>query len=137
MNNMIVKRLSKLVDEGDEVENDILGGRWAFKVRAFLEATDAADERNSFVSLSSTDFWDTHALRLGYLQGLLAKAEANAGSQVEAEVTSKKPAISPPSKKHDSRKVFIVHGHDENLKSEVELFLHSIKLEPIILHKKI
>ncbi|MFA5413826.1 MAG: nucleotide-binding protein [Patescibacteria group bacterium] len=35
-----------------------------------------------------------------------------------------------------SKKVFIVHGHDEKLKSGVEEFLKSIGLEPIILHKQ-
>ena len=136
MSNTIVERLSKLVDEGDGVENDTWGERWALKVRAFLEATDAADERNSFVSLNSTDFWNTHALRLGYLQGLLAKAEANAGSQAEAELTSKKSAISPPSKKHDPRKVFIVHGHDNEAKETTARFIERLGLQPVILHEQ-
>lgn len=35
-----------------------------------------------------------------------------------------------------SNKVFVVHGHDLNLKMEVENFLIEIGLEPIILHKK-
>jgi hypothetical protein len=33
-----------------------------------------------------------------------------------------------------SRKVFIVHGHDDAAKNEVALFLRAIGLEPIILH---
>jgi predicted nucleotide-binding protein len=33
-----------------------------------------------------------------------------------------------------SRKVFLVHGHDEAAKNEVALFLRTIGLEPIILH---
>lgn len=33
-------------------------------------------------------------------------------------------------------KVFIVHGHDKELKNEVEAFLYSIKLKPIILHRQ-
>ena len=36
----------------------------------------------------------------------------------------------------DKTKVFIVHGHDEALKTEVELFLKNQNLEPIILHKQ-
>lgn len=96
MNNMIAERLSKLADEGDEVENDTWGDRWASKVSAFLTAVGAADECNSFVSLSSTDFWNTHALRLGYLQGLLAKNDANADLQPGTAVTSTTSAISPP-----------------------------------------
>lgn len=33
----------------------------------------------------------------------------------------------------DKKKVFIVHGHDTETRNEVELFLHRLKLEPIIL----
>jgi len=36
----------------------------------------------------------------------------------------------------NNRKVFIVHGQDEKIKSEVEEFLISIDLDPIILHKQ-
>ncbi len=37
----------------------------------------------------------------------------------------------------DSRKVFIVHGHDENLLSTVSNFLKLVNFEPIILHKQL
>lgn len=37
--------------------------------------------------------------------------------------------------KTSNNKVFIVHGHD-SLKTEVELFLTKLGLEPIILHKQ-
>lgn len=36
----------------------------------------------------------------------------------------------------DTRKVFIVHGHDNNVRNEVELFIRSIGYEPIILCKR-
>jgi predicted nucleotide-binding protein len=35
-----------------------------------------------------------------------------------------------------NRKIFIVHGHDEKIKSEVEEYIWLIGLEPIILHKQ-
>lgn len=35
-----------------------------------------------------------------------------------------------------SNKVFIVHGHDSELKNDVERFLHEIDLEPIVLHRQ-
>ena len=34
-------------------------------------------------------------------------------------------------------KVFVVHGHDIELKNDVELFLKSINLEPIVLHRQL
>ena len=35
-----------------------------------------------------------------------------------------------------SNKVFIVHGHDEKAKNELEIFLNEIGLEPIVLHRQ-
>lgn len=35
-----------------------------------------------------------------------------------------------------SNKVFIVHGHDEKLKLDVENFVHEIGLEPVVLHRQ-
>ncbi len=37
----------------------------------------------------------------------------------------------------DNRKIFIVHGHDSSLKTEVELYLRTLHLEPIILHQQV
>lgn len=34
-----------------------------------------------------------------------------------------------------SNKVFVVHGHDQGLKTDVERFLHEIGLEPVVLHR--
>lgn len=35
-----------------------------------------------------------------------------------------------------SNKVFIVHGHDSELKNDVERFIHEIGLEPVVLHRQ-
>lgn len=35
-----------------------------------------------------------------------------------------------------SKKVFIVHGHDEVAKTNLEIFLQEIGLEPIVLHRQ-
>lgn len=35
-----------------------------------------------------------------------------------------------------SNKVFIVHGHDHGLKTDVERFVHQIGLEPVVLHRQ-
>ena len=36
-----------------------------------------------------------------------------------------------------SNKIFIVHGHDSALKTDVERFVHQIGLEPVVLHRQI
>lgn len=35
-----------------------------------------------------------------------------------------------------TKKVFVVHGHDEIAKTNLEVFLHEIGLEPIVLHRQ-
>lgn len=37
----------------------------------------------------------------------------------------------------NSKSVFIVHGHDIELKNDVEIFLREINLEPIVLHREL
>jgi|GEM_PF-585219 len=36
----------------------------------------------------------------------------------------------------DGKKIFVVHGHDERLKNQLEIFLAEIGLRPVILHRK-
>lgn len=64
------------------------------------------------------------------------------------DVTDKYIDVAPGSKKRqekpqemekeiDNQKVFIVHGHDTELKNDVELFLRSVNLKPIVLHRQL
>lgn len=50
------------------------------------------------------------------------------GELVHKESENSSPAL--------SNKVFIVHGHDTQLKNDVERFIHEIGLEPIVLHRQ-
>lgn len=53
----------------------------------------------------------------------------------DAQSNAPEPAASnAPELAASSNKIFLVHGRDEAAKHEVALFLHSIGLEPIILH---
>lgn len=51
--------------------------------------------------------------------------------QVSPVATASLPTPQPRSKK-----VFVVHGHDEVAKTSLEVFLHEIGLEPIVLHRQ-
>ena len=50
------------------------------------------------------------------------------GELKEEKSTSKSAAI--------SNKVFVVHGHDQSLKTDVERFLHEVGLIPVVLHRE-
>ncbi len=54
----------------------------------------------------------------------------------EADVFGEKLQRATTSNKMVSNKVFIVHGHDNALKDELAAFVHTIGLEPIILHRQ-
>ncbi len=111
---------------------------WSLKVGAFLDTALGSDEKNRFLSLDTDSVWETHALRLGHLEGLLAEAEAESdskarSSQSVAQQTA--PAVGP-TPAIDSRKVFVVHGHDNEAKETTARFLEKLGLQPIILHEQ-
>jgi len=51
------------------------------------------------------------------------------GELKQEKSTNQSPAI--------SNKIFVVHGHDNELKNDVERFLHEIGLEPVVLHRQV
>lgn len=135
MNKVIIEKLSEFVKEGsDLVVEDWAFKEWSLKVGAFLETSLGPDEKAHFLDLNVDTAWETHALRLGHLQGLIAKAES------EALNRSQSPSISPTSPSPvfttDSRKVFVVHGRDNEAKESTARFLEKLGLQPIILHEQ-
>lgn len=50
-------------------------------------------------------------------------------------VVTKRPVL-PKEIVKEKKRVFVVHGHDTNVRNEVELFVRSIEYEPIILCKR-
>ena len=135
MNEKIIERLSKLVEEGEEVDNDTWGERWALKVKSFLDVTDATEDLDKFENLGGKEFWDCHSLRLGCLQGILAKYEVKIDPSLEADSTLKMKAPSHL-KMQNTKKVFIVHGHDNEAKETTARFIEKLGLQPIILHEQ-
>jgi predicted nucleotide-binding protein len=54
-------------------------------------------------------------------------------SSLQSESNESNLEAAPPS---HSKKVFVVHGHDEVAKTNLEVFLHEIGLEPVVLHRQ-
>lgn len=52
---------------------------------------------------------------------------------VAAAAPQESESVRPPAK---TKKVFVVHGHDEIAKTNLEVFLHEIGLEPVVLHRQ-
>lgn len=67
------------------------------------------------------------------LLGALHSAQLSIGDNVLHEVGL--PGVSSTGV-NITNKVFIVHGHDEKAKNELEIFLREIGLEPVVLHRQ-
>lgn len=138
MQKSIADRLSKLCDEGAEIQSPRAIEMWSNKVSAFLRAAVGPSEAEEFVRLLTSGPWEQHALRIGHLQGLIAKAEAQAAEPSPAIAsTTAAVALSPSSAPAtDSKKVFLVHGHDNEAKEGTARFLERLGLQPIVLHEQ-
>ena len=75
MQTAISERLTVLVEEGQGSLSPVEHDRWSRRVSAFLQAAMGADQAADFNNLASPDSWEQHALRLGHLEGLMARAE--------------------------------------------------------------
>lgn len=127
MNKAISEQLSKFVVEFDHLESSVGIIRWSKKVSAFLSTTLGADEADTFKSLRDENEWDEAALRVGHIQGLVAKADAES-----ADSSAQKASATVM----HSRRVFLVHGHDDEAKQAAARFLEKLGLQPIILHEQ-
>jgi predicted nucleotide-binding protein len=85
------------------------------------------------VTSLSAEWPEILAMRRGYLEGIVAKA-ADA-EQAESKASLLK-VQSKQSEQSESRKVFVVHGHDDSAKESVARFIEKVGLEPIILHEQ-
>jgi predicted nucleotide-binding protein len=87
-------------------------------VQRFFNSTSGTDPRNIPAALLS---------QIGQLEDAIEILEAEARSRP-------KDATAPQQSKHqDSRKVFVVHGHNDAIKEQAARFLERIDLTPIIL----
>ena len=135
MQTAIFARLTALVEEGQGLDSSVWLSRWSLRVSAFLRGAMGPDQAADFDKLYASDSWDQHALRLGHLEGLLAREELK---EVPLHTTeaSAPDSVSFSMSTPNSRKVFVVHGHDNVAKEATARFLQRLDLEPIILHEQ-
>jgi predicted nucleotide-binding protein len=139
MRKPVADQLEKLCDEGEKSTSNRECELWSKKARAFLTSAVGPDEADEFLRLTDDDDWIQHALRLGHLQGLIARAKAETEAETKIKVPLEEPAAPPgagPAPPSGSRKVFVVHGHDNEAKQSTARFLERLGLQPIILHEQ-
>lgn len=140
MNEATIKRLEAFAAEGQDLETTTEIQRWAARSYSFIRQALGDEAGVAFNSLSAATWDEELGLKLGHIEGLLAVAQARAGAaQPNSEVSGVPSEIvqSPgPPISHGGKKVFVVHGHDNEAKEGVARFLYKLGLEPIILHEQ-
>lgn len=127
-------------------EYGVFGGadkpEWAtFKTRVFNLVCDSLDSNSPAVKLVKeamtipTYGYDEENFQLvkDNLVQALTQLQKALQNDVYGELKKEKSFANSPAL---SNKVFIVHGHDDNLKLNVENFVHRIGLEPVVLHRQ-
>ncbi len=141
MKQSYIKHLSALLDEGAGIGTKFDMQCWAQKTRRFLETAFGSEAANEFYNTPEFGGHEEHAIRLGHIQGIIAKAEADNSSTHQEELTEEDIQASSSTPEMTGivgrpRKVFVVHGHDEEAKEKVARFLERLNLDPIILHEQ-
>src|SRR5690348_447016 len=137
MGRALADQLEKLCEEGSRADSVLEFERWSVKVAAFLKTAVGPTEASDFQRLTEVDDFEQHARRLGHLQGLMAKVDAESSTTVPISGAASGPNVAgPPAKQVESTKVFVVHGHDNEAKELTARFLTRLGLQPIILHEQ-
>lgn len=132
----IPQKLYDLIEYGYKADTLSNYERWRLRVYSFLQAVfpNEADRFRDMHSIIDFENWELHqASQLGLLEGLAARTEDSEGAMVALSNSSVESLVAVPS---PTKKVFVVHGHDDEAKEKVARFLDRLRLEPIILHEQ-
>lgn len=135
------ERIRTQIERGEAVPNQSINEneearRWYEFTSELLRQISSSDElRDEFTGKGSYNF-DSDISTASYLKKLRsiherlellpAPESADTGAPARKDKRTGKPS---------SRRVFIVHGHDDGLKETVARFLTKLDLEPVILHE--
>ena len=133
----IKDQLKAFCDQAEELRESFGINNWSQQVASFLETALGTDRADEFISLKQDDEWQQLALRVGHIQGIVAKATAEEPTN-EIDVNRNIASVDTknPSFTGISRKVFVVHGRDNEAKETMARFLEKLGLQPIILHEQ-
>ena len=134
MNDRQRAQLATYAEEASDITDVWQIRRWINRVTAFLTEAIGPDEADRFQYLVSSDDFDELALKLGHVEGLLAKGEDQSAPEDQG-ASNLGDAVTEPIVS-GTREVFVVHGHDGEAKESVARFLEKLGLDAIILHEQ-
>ncbi|MCE9584668.1 MAG: nucleotide-binding protein [Planctomycetes bacterium] len=141
-----MNKLAHLVEESSRLQHGGIGialdwNGWIERARqALLAIFTTSDVAEEFVDrIRAADASQSLSVGASFLNGLLGVIEIySQDSGAPAPITQDAAANPLPNRGAVSKKkVFVVHGQDDLMKSEVAHFLSFIGLEPIILHEQV
>jgi len=127
-------QLSAYAAEATGISEDWEIVRWINRVTTFLATAMGADEADLFRSLDADFEFSELALKLGHIEGLMARDEEETTIADSNSSNLKRGDTIPIAV--NSREVFVVHGHDGESKESVARFLEKLGLIAIILHEQ-
>jgi len=134
MNDRQRAQLAAYATEADRFSENWQISRWISRVGAFLDEAMGPDESALFRLLDAQDIFDELALKLGHIEGLVAKGHDEPTSAAPSSLDQDGLELEPSA--FNTREVFVVHGHDGEAKESVSRFLGKLGLHPIILHEQ-
>ncbi len=135
MSNIVVERLRGYVSSARNLPSGSFDD-WRGEVTQFLGEALGKDIRSKFTRISGGTSSEVHKRRIGYLEGLMTKLQLPSPDSGSARGTPASPSSGATGASEDSKRVFLVHGHDNEAKQELARFCERLGLSPIILHEQ-
>lgn len=134
MNDRQRAQLAAYVGEADKISDAWQIEAWIQRVTSFLAEAMGEDEANRFQILHAQSSNSKLALKLGHIEGLMAKGEDEQATAVPN--SSNRLEEEPEPITFNTREIFVVHGHDGEAKESVARFLEKLGLTAVILHEQ-
>lgn len=131
-----VKKVEELIQVGWNIKEFVQYRSWNKRVTAFLQSAidDKTSENFAILYKEGSYGWEQYReTQIGHLEGLALRIESKSLSSEIKESSKNK---LEEQGYVQTKKVFIVHGHDSETKESVARFIEKLDLSPIILHEQ-
>jgi predicted nucleotide-binding protein len=135
MDDLIINKLNSFIEETNKNTAATKRENWKRKVLAFIKtALGPEDQIKISVANESSDY--AQSIISGHLQGVVAKAQLEKNNAAKLSNQIMTSADLRDKNEINSKKVFVVHGKDNDAKETTARFLEKLGLQPIILHEQ-
>jgi predicted nucleotide-binding protein len=128
----MTSKLQNFIDEAEDFTEEHQIVRWQSRVCAFLEYAHGAENKYTFeyLALNIDNKFDQLANQLGYLDAIVHNEPTS------SEVPQESLPFRNQTQRLTNRRVFVVHGHDNEAKEVTCRFIEKMGLEAVVLHEQ-